>query len=204
MISLQNRWLFIHNPRTGGNSLQSILFPHSDDRLITGPFADGIDRFGIRGRYTPDKHASIADYASRLSDDVFAGLFKFTIVRNPWERAISAYFTPMRWISRGVQPVWVKADFVDALPELPSMTQMLRGASGAIEVDFVLRFESLDADATALFARIGLEGRTLPHRNLGLQARDWRRYYAEEPDLIELVGNLFREDAETFSYRFPP
>ena len=142
MISLQNRWLFIHNPRTGGNSLQSILFPYSDDRLITGPFADGIDRFGVRGRYTPDKHASIADYASRLSAEMFAGLFKFTIVRNPWERAISAYFTPMRWISRGAQPVWVKADFVNALPELPSMTGMLRGASGAVEIDCILRFES--------------------------------------------------------------
>ena len=83
------------------------------------------------------------------------------------------------------------------------MTGMLRGASGAVEIDCILRFESLDADATALFARIGLQNRTLPHRNLGLRDRDWRRYYAEEPDLIDLVGNFFREDAETFSYRFP-
>jgi hypothetical protein len=203
MISLQNRWLFIHNPRTGGNSLQSVLQPYSDDRLLTGRLRDGIERFGVRGPHTPTKHASMMDYADTLSEDVLARLFKFTIVRNPWERAISAYFTPIRWIRRRVQPVWTKSEFVAGLAELPLMTDMLRRADGAIEIDCILRFETLHADVAALFTRFGLEHLVFPHRNKGFQERDWRQYYVEDPELIELVGEVYREDAEVFDYRFP-
>jgi hypothetical protein len=63
MILISRNWLFIHIPRTGENSLQSVLAPYSDDHLTQGAFQDGIDRFEVKGLYTGSKHFCLQDYA---------------------------------------------------------------------------------------------------------------------------------------------
>src|ERR1700758_1971155 len=111
MISTSHNWLFIHIPRTGGNSIQSVLAPYSEDRLVCRDFQDGIDRFGVKGLYTGNKHFRLEDYSNAVPPEMFAGLFKFTVIRNPWARAISSFFTPLKWISMGQQPRWSADEF---------------------------------------------------------------------------------------------
>ena len=49
MISLQKRFLFVHIPKTAGNSIQSVLRNYSEDQLVAlGKEQDGIVRFGLR------------------------------------------------------------------------------------------------------------------------------------------------------------
>jgi hypothetical protein len=107
MISISHNWLFIHTPRTGGNSVQSVLACYSEDQLTRRVFQDGIERFGVQGSYTGNKHFRLQDYADTVPPEIFSKLFKFTVARNPWARAISWFFTPLKWISAGRQPALV-------------------------------------------------------------------------------------------------
>jgi hypothetical protein len=204
MISILHNWLFIHIQRTAGNSVQSILARYSEDQLVAGGFRDGTDRFEVRGPYTAAKHFRMQDYADAVPPEIFAKLFKFTVVRNPWMRAISWYFTPLRWISEGRQPRWSADEFRQSLEYMPSMAAMLKVNEVLCPLDMVLRFETLQSDFTALAVALDLEaGAALPHRNKGVSPEYWLNYYIRSPDLVDLVAEHFAEDIQTFGYHLP-
>jgi hypothetical protein len=202
VLSLAGRWLFVHVPKTGGNSLQSVLQPWSDDRLVVRSPRDGVEDFAVQGPVTPRKHATVAEYAARLPADVFASLFVFSIARDPWERAISQYFGPVRWHATGGKPTWSPDEFVAFLDRMQSVASMT-SLDGRPALDFTLRFERLAEDAAELLHRLGLPASPLPHRNRGLAPRPWRSYYDDNPELVDKVGERFADDVALFGYRPP-
>lgn len=95
MISSQYKFIYLHVPKTGGNSIQSVLLPMSDDSLIIREVGDGYERFGISGAITSHKHNDLSCYAKAIGDQCAAYRIVMS-VRNPFERAISHYFSPHR------------------------------------------------------------------------------------------------------------
>jgi hypothetical protein len=59
MISSKYRFLYVHIPKTGGNSIQHVLLPISDDQKELKKHQDGLDRFEVIGPKTKKKHASL-------------------------------------------------------------------------------------------------------------------------------------------------
>lgn len=111
MISIQSKFLFIHVPKTGGNSIQNILRNCSEDEIVTlYEHQDGIERFGVRNRrYNISKHSSLAHYKSALDASTYRSLFKFAVIRNPWNMMISFfYFLPHRGVIE-----WDRDGFLD-------------------------------------------------------------------------------------------
>jgi sulfotransferase famil protein len=201
MISISHNWLFIHIPRTGGNSVQSVLVPYSDDHLTQGPFQDGIDRFEVEGSYTGNKHFRLQDYADTVPPEIFSNLFKFTVVRNPWARAISWFFIPLKWISAGRQPRWSVSEFRRDIEHMPSMARMVNVNGIFGQMDMLLRFETLESDFAALTKRLGIEiGTALPHKNKGYSSQHWQQYYLKSPDLVDFIAERFAEDIQMFGY----
>jgi hypothetical protein len=201
VLSLSHQWLFIHVPRTGGNSLQSALVPFSDDRLVADGLRDGIERFEVQGLVTRYKHFGLQDYSDALGADTLARLFKFTVVRDPWERAISCYFAPIRWTEH--QPIWSPKKFRDGLAKAARAVDMLSIGGRYQTLDMALRFENLAQDTQVLFERLNIRQVRIPHRNRGLHEADWRKYYIMNPEPIEFVADLYGEDAEAFGYCRP-
>lgn len=203
MLSLKGRWLFVHVAKTGGNSLQSVLAAQSEDRLTSDRHRDGVEDFEVAGDITGRKHMSLQEYHHRLPANVYERLFRFAVVRNPWERAVSAYFGPIQWALDDGPPEWSRPRFEQLLEAVDPAMDML-SVDGRLDIDMVLRYETLDEDACVLFHRLGLGARELPHRNRSLVSADWRTWYAQDPGAVDVVAERYSSDIETFGYRFEP
>ena len=78
MISFQKRFLFVHIPKTAGNSIQSVLRDYSEDELVAlRDEQDGIERFGLRNpKYKIKKHSTLAEYRAALGEMEFGNLLQ--------------------------------------------------------------------------------------------------------------------------------
>ena len=125
MISHKYKFIFIHIPKTGGNSIQTNLEPYSDDKKTANQHQDGIERFGIKGRLTHKKHAPLWHYANLVK------LEKFKVVackRHPVDRLVSYYFSPNHWYQQKrdgswemQEPFWDRQRFIDTLAMPPAV-----------------------------------------------------------------------------------
>ncbi len=202
MISIQKQFLFIHVPKTGGNSIQNVLKCYSEDEIvINGTHQDGIERFGLRNpRYEVSKHSPLSQYQSVMEPDIFNALFKFAVIRNPWDMLVSFYFSP----HGGVQE-WNRDGFLNLVKNIPTMRYFITGLHSRpqqrldSDTDFLMRFERLDQDFKFVCEKIGIPHVQLPHRNKSERAH-YSNYYDEE--LKEVVRNKFREEIAFGEYRF--
>ena len=211
MISIPKQFLFIHVPKTGGNSLFQVLREFSDERIITpGPVQDGIERFGTVNDAYPTlvKHSSLSEHQSVLPVEVFVTLYKFAILRNPWERMISWFFSPHRQLPQKSRRLWPGAGDWNREKFLAFLSRRrgtrhytcLPGAPAlAHDLDFLMRFERLDEDFAKVCKRLDIPARPLPRYNRSAREH-YSHYYDDE--LEALVGATFHEEIEFGGYRF--
>ncbi|KPP86162.1 MAG: Sulfotransferase family [Rhodobacteraceae bacterium HLUCCO07] len=195
MISTAHRLIFLNAPKTGGNAIQTVLLPLSDDVKVTGAAQDGVHRFGIRSALTPHKHATLADYASRLG--VALGDFRVLItLRPPFERLISLYFSPHRWL--GCKPTWDEADFLALMRKSPSIASFLRVDGRLRFPDATLRFETLATDFARVSARWGLPipDPRIPVLNESADTSGLRHQILADTTLRGIVEDFAAEDME--------
>lgn len=215
MLSIQNRFLFIHVPKTGGNSLQNVLREYSEDIIITNEsYQDGVERFEVRNNTLRiKKHSTLVEYKSQLPRKIYNSLFKFATVRNPWDMMISHYFSPHRNTSE-----WNREDFVQLLHitptlrsyiglqslvqkafSIPGFKTNLAQAPLTAHLDFLIRYENLEQDFKTVCQKISIPPQPLPVRNQSTRDH-YSCYY--DPELTELVREKFKEEISLGSYTF--
>jgi hypothetical protein len=200
MISFQKQFLFVHIPKTAGNSIQSILRDYSEDEIVAlRGEQDGIERFGLRNpNYKVRKHSTLAEYRMALGEEQFRPLYKFACVRNPWDRMVSYYFRPTRDLMS-----WNRKEFKKMILNAFSVADYLRLAEGEEDpfrnVDYVMRFETLADDFRHVCAALDIPVAPLPQYN-----RSSREHYAKyyDDELRELVRKRFAPEIERFGYTF--
>ncbi len=202
MISLQKRFLFVHIPKTAGNSIQNILRDYSEDRIVASGGQDGVERFEVRsdGRELV-KHSTLAEYYRELGKETADGLFKFACVRNPWDRMISFWFSPHRreakwdpkkfrkFVEKEVRPL---RDYF-ALP-----TDAGKPSFG--NVDFIIRYEHLNDDFRTVCEKLGIPPVELPVRNRS-ERGSAAEYYDEM--LGDFIAETFADEIDYFGYQRP-
>lgn len=192
-------WLFIHVPKTAGNSIMRAFWP------------DAIQSEFLHGHDTRNKEYRFFKDTVRYRDQ-----FTFCFVRNPWDRVVSAY----HYLQAGGGCSADAEDarrFVAPYADFNQFVRRGRWKSGLLQQihfrpqyewcvsrrgalpDFVGRFENLQADFNRVCARIGIEPVTLPHSNKAKHAH-YTKYYNRRTSGI--VAKYYKKDIAYFGYRF--
>lgn len=203
MISHERRCIFVHIPRTGGTSIENAIWPgeRSEADLWMGFVSTYCNKYQTGGL----QHLLASQIRREAGAEVFASYFKFSFVRNPWEKAVSQYaLTKRRKDLRDYIGLSENGEFKRYLELIQKREHVqwmpqhrfILDEDGKPLVDFIGRFERLEADAASVFARLGI-AQTLPHAHATehLPAAD---YYDEEA--VEAVRSLYGTDIELFGY----
>jgi hypothetical protein len=205
IVGRRHRFLFLRIGKTGTHSVEHALARHGES-LPLSP-----EEFALFSKHIPAVHAR-----DRVDPEVWEGSFKFAFVRNPWDWVISNLafnrrklpfttpFDPQRRITAEqvleLRGFW-RERYHRGITWEETITQRgkLVDRDGRMLVDFVGRLERIQEDFDEVCDRTGLPRARLPHLNR-TRRRDYRFYYDDATR--DLVGDLYREDVEAFSYRF--
>ena len=172
MICTEYKCIFIHIPKTGGQSVET-FFLHLLD-MTWEERAPLLLRYNSNPKDGPERlaHLLATEYTdlNHISKRDFDQYFKFSFVRNPWARIVSEY----RY--RGLPKTCSFRDFIfQELPE-PGLSNDYRhiipqynylyDAQGNLLADFVGRFENLQADFDFACDKLGVAHSTLSHVNV--------------------------------------
>ena len=200
---MAHNFLFVHIPKTAGNSIQNVLKAYSEDKIVClAPHQDGLERFEVRSdKFNIHKHSTLQDYQAELGDDIFQRLFKFTTIRNPWDRMVSYYFSPHRG-----HVSWDREQFTKLVAQIsPTSTHIFLADKDNPQpncfnnIDFFIRYENLNDDFKKVCELIEIPWRPLPIRNQS-KRQLYSIYYDDE--LIALVKDKFSEEIHYFNYEF--
>lgn len=192
MISHDRRFIFVHAGRTGGSSLERLAG--------MGLTEDGRTR-GYGNTDFPEKHCGFQYYRDRYPRE-FQTYFKFTIVRNPFDRLHSGWIWQTRIVGR--LPPQSLRQFIETRPPSHTYAEKFRldGMSAAEAVarfDYVGRFERLAETYRCLAGKLGIADLEIPHTNRTLKGRYQEDYDRES---IALVRDRYGLDLALFGYDF--
>jgi hypothetical protein len=216
LLSIRYNFLFVHIAKTGGTSvraaLQSLRWrdPYYYPMFLCSRFSH---LTGHRIGTKFPRHCRIVAAKEMLPEEFFGGLFKFAIVRNPWDLQVSSWHhlrrerphlvehcsdfeSFIRWKLDPDRPYQYHVD-----TSIQSQLDYLIDLQGDIVVDLIGRYEHLQSDFDRICERIGVRHLSLPHKRQARdRERDYREYYSDA--LASLVGEYFSRDIEAFGYGF--
>lgn len=207
-------FLFIHVPKAAGTSVAG-AFAHLDLVRAYKRLKDPAKRSAwITAKDIPEAvfeleiHTPASHIKSVLGADRFNALYRFAIVRNPWDMELSWYtYNAQTEAAPHHKQVTGYADFSDyvrkhiaehgsLLANGPQIKYVL-DEDGAELVDDILRYEEIDQGFATVIERLGLTGIELDRFNQSYHA-PWTEAYT--PETFELVKPIALADADAFGY----
>lgn len=212
IVSQKGKFIFVHVQKNAGISVEKVL----KDR-----FSDA--------RHWHGRHGHVINGIEEIGRESWDAYFSFSIVRNPWDRMVSWYSMIQREYKKLPSikqasnapfdsPFWnhVVRDSHDFESFLRNCTDViyendchksfafnqadyLVDENGNLAIDFVGRFETLAADMSDVFRRLGIKRAKLPKKNTSRHVH-YSEYYT--PDTRDLVARRFEKDIEMFNYSF--
>lgn len=190
----EHKCIFIHIPKAAGQSVSLALFN--------------------------DKHPghwSITDFEWENKGKLNK-YYKFTIVRNPWDRLVSAYHylkntTPYEadksFARKNLSEFESFESFVLNGLERPEVLNwvhfrpqisFLKNEAGKLDINFIGRLENLTTDFRVITEELQMNGISLPDKTNVSQRDSYKLYYTEE--MIDIVRRVYNDDVNEFDYEF--
>lgn len=214
ILSRGRRFIFVHIPKTGGTALTLALEARAmKDDVLIGDTPKARARRGrlkgVRAAGRLWKHSTLADIAGLASDEEIARFFTLTLVRNPWDRAVS-YYHWLRGQSFAHPAVGLaKANGFSGFLNHPQTTTAfrlwpytayMRDRFGVERASLYARLEHLDQDLAPFEAHLGFRVTPLLRANESDRVRDWRGFYSDAD--AGLIAEVCASDIARFGYGF--
>jgi hypothetical protein len=212
MISHTKKFLFIHVPKTGGNSVSTALQTYTDIQFVAANSPKG---FGVNENFWPIdpvygsiKHFSVEHWSTLLGESI-SDYFLFGTVRNPFDRAISTYFfmkqamiqNRVPWLedhSDEARERFSKSEFHNFLVSgVPTQLSFLKSNAG-LNIH-LMRYERLVDDFAAVSRKLDLNQASLPLINASRRPPSTRLLDA---DTQKLLIDVYEEDFRSFGYGY--
>lgn len=192
IINKEHKIIFIHIPRTGGTSIR---------RLFDFPL-NGFQNYGHKIKQS-------------MGEEVYNKYYKFSIVRNPWDRMVSMYHFLRDDPIGNKYPFpgglkdnesfkdWIMRRFSQGYQRFPkgnlySFKWLSDWDTKDIIVDKILKFENYSEELQPILNKCGIPA-PIPHENKSTR-KPYQEYYDEESK--EIVGKNFYTDCVLFGYEF--
>jgi len=191
----QHRCIFVHIPKCAGISICRSLF---------GNLAGA--------------HQSIKRYEIMFAPHEFTDYFKFTFVRNPWDRLVSAFLFMKQGGITANDKIWSEKnlseypDFetfvrhgitrknIRSFPHFRPQCEFICLKKDEPAVDFIGYFENLKADFARVCERLKLNAVLQELNRNATRKRDYRDYYTDETR--QRVADAYASDIRVLGYSF--
>jgi len=184
MISHSHKFLFIQIPKTATSSIHSFLAPHMAPHMVYD--YNQISRhakYSAAARYYPESK----------------NYFKFSFVRNPWDRLLSFYLFKKTDRARiKIRDDLSLKDFILAGKGETGFNQKSY-VDGFDEHCLIGRFENLQGDFDKICDMLGIPKNKLPLKN-ATDHNHYTEYYDDETR--EIVAEKYARDIEYFGYKY--
>lgn len=219
LVSHRKKFIFTKTVKTAGTSLEShfekYCMPdgewqqsHAREEYISDT---GI--IGYRGSNNREKtffnHMSAASIRSHIGQDVWNNYFKFTSIRNPFDKMVSGFHM---FANQQGRPT-TQAEYDDEIMRFRAWIQKVGGIldrdkyiiDGQECIDFYIRFESLNEGIESVcdYLDIPFEPSLVPEfkkgdRHYEIKTSDYYDEYTKS-----IVENVYAWELKRFGYSFP-
>ena len=198
--------LYIHIPKVGGLSVENILVNCYGFKRFSFPKKDYQFLFEPMGKIGIYKYILLYSNESKLYD--LKSFYKFTFVRNPYSRSLSAikYLHINSIQNRIAFPLNIdkfyemsKCSTYYYMHFCLSQADCLKDETGTIDFDYIGRFENLINDLKfVLFSQLGLPKERFV--DVHINSSDKSKLNLDKDKIFELVDEIHSEDFETFGF----
>lgn len=217
LVSHRHQFIYTKTGKTAGTSVEIYFEPccvadptHADGSQGHKEYVSKSGIIGFRGRTTPPgtkwwNHMPAAEIKRLLGKKIWNSYFKFCVIRDPFDRAISLFFYVRK---QG------KIDNDPSLPDCEQFESWLINRRAAVNcdrymidgkfcLDDVIRYERLHADMERICNRLGLrwDPAAFPHTKKGIRppGTTVAEMYTERAEEIVRQQNAFEFDF--FAYK---
>jgi len=210
-ISQQYQTIFIHIPKTAGESITSVFAQHEKLSNIVG------------------KHSTAIEVRNIIGQELFSTYFSFSFIRNPWDQVVSFYnhlrkplYLPAyenkclhpvnackaalnssfkEWVIEVYQNKQVQDEmFREKFPidHFKPQYKWICDEEDRIIIDYVGKYENLEKDLEAIGSIIHFDFKHISHQNKSLRC-SYTDYY--DTETRDIIAKHFERDIELFNYK---
>lgn len=216
IINNSKKFVFVHVPKAAGTSVTNALSKYTTykDLEIGGTHFGERIQPAYKDRFSLGKHTPASEIRNVIGQEAWDDMYKFSIVRNPYDRVISTYKFLLKWEGTPekvkekissfkdineyiLSEMWEESDGPDYIfkPQTFWLTDV--NDRNKVIVDFVGKLETLDQDLAHIQSQI--EGRDIEVETTP-QLNQTEGNFKLSKEAIEKINRVYARDFRFWGY----